>query len=165
MSDPKEVTNDLEAFLTWWYGQPAVRPVVVEGLAPYPMRHWYACAGAWSHPLTHQNFVRPLQQLVSDDGATVFYDENQPRALGATAGAGTLRSRTGKTTPGVRGSRSESCSAPSSATLRYLKQHSLFPPLARFRVRHSSSSTTAWHGSSWRRSSPGSGRLPTAGST
>jgi hypothetical protein len=77
MSDPTDVTADLKAFLTWWYGPPAVQPVVMKARAPYSLRHWYACAGAWSQPLTYQNFVRPLEELVTEDGATVFYDENQ----------------------------------------------------------------------------------------
>jgi len=78
MGDLLAASNDLEAFLTEWYGPPASAPAVIEGLAPPPLRHWYACAEAWRpRRLTHQNSVRPLDKLAAEDGVTVFYDENQ----------------------------------------------------------------------------------------
>lgn len=78
MGDLVSAARDLEAFLSEWYGPPSTPPLPIDSPVPPALRRWYACAAAWRpQRLTHQNSVRAVDDLTVEDGATVFYDENQ----------------------------------------------------------------------------------------
>jgi hypothetical protein len=76
MSD--HVAGDLSDFLQWWYG-PATRPFQLREVptVPAPLCAWYAAEEAWDRRLATQNEILRPSELVSEDGQTLFYVENQ----------------------------------------------------------------------------------------
>jgi hypothetical protein len=73
MNDDVRADQDLEEFLTHWYGPPHSEPLVPEGAQPFPLRCWYGYAEAWEQELAKQNRILHAPELSLADGKTVFY--------------------------------------------------------------------------------------------
>jgi hypothetical protein len=76
MSDEVTADEDLEQFLTHWYGRPKAEPLVPDGAEPLPLRSWYGYTAAWQQDLAKQNRALPPGELRMLDGKTVFYVEH-----------------------------------------------------------------------------------------
>ena len=76
MSDDVTADEDLEEFLTHWYGPPKADPVVPDGAEPLPLRSWYGYTAAWQQELAKQNRALSPGELTVLEGKTVFYVEH-----------------------------------------------------------------------------------------
>jgi hypothetical protein len=82
------VREQLETFLTEWYGPPKVLVTVRPGPQPVALRQWYAGVEAWDRPLATQNRILDSDSLYVNSGRTVFYVENQAVWLWASGDGG-----------------------------------------------------------------------------